>query len=217
MSVWSICFFCSSERPGKFVVSFLCNKTVLHEFLTPDPNGIIYRGHTFKSVTEFLKWFKVHFNDKSTYQRIAPSSSVSPFGPLRTPNSSTINPQAIQRAAATMSNHVFDSLAKVTPVNGFEPKTNGMSNGISANNYGNHQDKMNGFNSKAPNPMLPPKAVRPNTRWTSYSNGTKYGDNNFPRKQRTPAFETPQSSCMSISPQSRGDQTPLVDETTYSF
>lgn len=89
---------------------------IIHEFITVTPDGLKYRNITHRSVSHLFKWFKVHFNDKSTFPRTPISTPA-----LRTPigHSSFIGSQAtpnidvIQRAAANLPNHVYNTLSQV--------------------------------------------------------------------------------------------------------
>ncbi len=91
---------------------------VFHEFITVTPDGFRYRMNTFRSIASLFKWFKAHFNDRSTFPRTpattpsmrTPVGQSSFIGASATPN---IDPQAIQRAAASMPNHMFNTLSQV--------------------------------------------------------------------------------------------------------
>ena len=113
------------------MLSYQPNAKAFHEFISVTPEGYRYRNKYFKSVNALFKWFKAHFNDRSTFPRTpgpATPVSASPYLPQRTPVaqaspfvSSTkpnfptpnINPQAIQRAAASMPSHIFNTLSQV--------------------------------------------------------------------------------------------------------
>ncbi|XP_054155049.1 transcription elongation factor SPT6-like [Oppia nitens] len=108
----------SKEFPGKFLLSYQPNLKSFHEFISVTPDGFRYRNTTFRSVPSLFKWFKIHFNDRSTFPQRTPVATPvmrtpagqSSHGSIATPN---IDPQAIQRAAASMSNQVFNALSQV--------------------------------------------------------------------------------------------------------
>lgn len=53
----------SKEYPGKFLLSYLPNKTVRHEYVTTVADGFRYRSRVFRTLNDLLKWFKEHFRD----------------------------------------------------------------------------------------------------------------------------------------------------------
>ena len=138
------------------MLSYQPNAKPFHEFITVSPEGFRYRGNHFKSINAIFKWFKLHFNDRSTFPRTpGPTTpvSTSPYAAQRTPivqspytnstkqgfvSTPNINPQAIQRAAANMPSHIFNTLSQVTgqtpSLNPFGQTPSG-SNAPSTNNF----------------------------------------------------------------------------------
>ncbi|CAL1273727.1 unnamed protein product [Larinioides sclopetarius] len=107
----------SAELPGKFILSYLPRANVRHEMITVTPEGLKYRSRIFRSVNSLFRWFKEHFRDPTPG---TPSMSVrTPMGQSsyigNTPsiNLATLDPQAIQRAAANLPSHVFSALSQV--------------------------------------------------------------------------------------------------------
>lgn len=151
-------YFGQTEFPGKFLLSYQPNTKAFHEYITVTPEGYRYRSNNFKSINALFKWFKAHFNDRSTFPRTpgpATPVSASPYMSQRTPiaqaspyvNSakpftptSNINAQAIQRAAAAMPSHLFNTLSQVA---GQTPQFNSafgqtpLSGGAAGNAAGN--------------------------------------------------------------------------------
>ncbi|OTF72159.1 hypothetical protein BLA29_007451, partial [Euroglyphus maynei] len=155
--------------PGKFLLSYQPNQKAFHEFITATPDGFKYRNNVFKSIHTLFKWFKDHYKDRSTFTRTpgpqTPIINASPYVSQRTPQSTTspyvsgsnkpgfvptpnINPQAIQRAAASLPNHLFNTLSQVTgqtsSFNGnFGPSSNTAGIPLSANNNYNVTQRPN--------------------------------------------------------------------------
>lgn len=245
------------------MLSYQPNVKQFHEFITLTPEGLRYRNNYFKSINSLFKWFKLHFNDQSTFPRTpGPTTPVnaSPYTSQRTPVPQTspfvggstgqpqfaptpnINPQAIQRAAAAIPSHIFNTLSQVAGQH--TPSFNGPPPG----NFAMPRPGMfppppapplNPFQQPPPPPngAMPPPPPPPISRPGSRS-GNQWAEmiqsdwrqqpqsdsrrSNPPHKPRTPIYATPgASSAMSISPVAdetpniRGDQTPLVDEWNY--
>ncbi|KRY89558.1 Transcription elongation factor SPT6 [Trichinella pseudospiralis] len=51
------------DYPGKFLLSYLPNARVRHEYFTALPDGFRFRGRIFNSLNSLLAWFKQHFNE----------------------------------------------------------------------------------------------------------------------------------------------------------
>ena len=198
--------------------------------MTVSNEGLKYRQKVFRSITHLFRWFKEHFRDP--IPRATPVAT-----PLLTPGLGTPNMQAIQRAAASMSNQVFDQLSQVrgpgsgpypnsTPIGGYG--SHGLQSTPNQRTPSQHtprnittpQEQQWG----APPPSMPPPR---SSRAPPKSNGSAWSDvahdwqkpSHRPVKAQpnTPSYNTPgASSQMSISPNSspafRGDQTPLEDE-----
>ncbi|GIX89469.1 transcription elongation factor SPT6 [Caerostris darwini] len=107
----------SKQYPGKFMLSYLPRNKVKHEFITCTPNGLKYRGKMFRSVNSLLRWFKEHFRDPipgtPSMSIHTPMGQSSYIGTTPCINLATLDPQAIQRAAANLPSHVFNALSQV--------------------------------------------------------------------------------------------------------
>ncbi|GFR31977.1 transcription elongation factor SPT6 [Trichonephila clavata] len=112
-------YYISASRlyTGKFLLSYLPRNKVRHEFVTVTPEGLKYRDKMFRSVNSLFRWFKEHFRDPVPG---TPSMSVrtlmgqsSYIGNTPSINLATLDPQAIQRAAANLPSHVFNALSQV--------------------------------------------------------------------------------------------------------
>uniref|UniRef100_A0A4D5R9G5 Transcription elongation factor SPT6 n=1 Tax=Scolopendra viridis TaxID=118503 RepID=A0A4D5R9G5_SCOVI len=106
----------SRDYPGKFLLSYLPRTKCRHEYITITPEGFKYRQQIFHSHNSLLRWFKEHFRDP------IPGTPGSVTG--RTPmiqsayttpsiNIANLDPQAIQRAAANIPSHVYNTLSQV--------------------------------------------------------------------------------------------------------
>ncbi|KRZ77424.1 Transcription elongation factor SPT6 [Trichinella papuae] len=51
------------DYPGKFLLSYLPNARVRHEYFTALPDGFRFRGRIFNNLNSLLAWFKQHFNE----------------------------------------------------------------------------------------------------------------------------------------------------------
>ncbi|KRZ60152.1 Transcription elongation factor SPT6, partial [Trichinella nativa] len=51
------------DYPGKFLLSYLPNTHVRHEYFTALPDGFRFRGRVFNNLNNLLAWFKQHFNE----------------------------------------------------------------------------------------------------------------------------------------------------------
>ena len=189
----------------------------------------------FRSVTQLFKWFKLHFNDRSTFPKTpqittpamrTPGGQSSYIGSNATPN---IDPQALQRAAASMPNHVFNTLSQVagqTPSFGGAAATFGGHSsmappfGQSRGYYGQNNSTATpmqsmmatpnmttprNYPSQTPGSMPPPSQIpshqRPGSRTGAQWSNLAENWNNKKPKPRTPLYSTPgASSQMSISP-----------------
>lgn len=225
--------FLPTEFPGKFLLSYQPNQKVFHEFITLTPDGFRYRNNIFRSVNALFKWFKNHFNDRSTFPRTpvatpvmrTPLGQSSYIGAGATPN---IDPQAIQRAAASMPNALFNTLSQVaqTPSFGGAVAAFGNQGSMpppfppSGRNYYNqgtpapptplqmmgtpHLTTPRNYQNTTPRSMQPPQmsSQRPGSRSGSdWSSMAETWGSKKPIKQRTPLYNTPgASSQMSISP-----------------
>ncbi|KAL1440168.1 hypothetical protein MTO96_009978 [Rhipicephalus appendiculatus] len=109
----------SREFPGKFMLSYLPRVKVRHEYVTVTPEGFRYRQQMFHSVGSLFRWFKEHFRDpipgtpSSVTAVRTPMGQSSYIGATPSINISNVDPQAIQRAAANISSHMFASLSQV--------------------------------------------------------------------------------------------------------
>ncbi|XP_054723966.1 LOW QUALITY PROTEIN: transcription elongation factor SPT6-like [Uloborus diversus] len=106
------------QFPGKFLLSYLPRNKVRHEFITITPDGFRYRNHTFRSVNSLFRWFKEHFRDPIPGTPTAlsvrtPMGQSSYIGNTPSINLANLDPQAIQRAAASMPSHMFNTLSQV--------------------------------------------------------------------------------------------------------
>ncbi|KPM09770.1 transcription elongation factor SPT6-like protein [Sarcoptes scabiei] len=236
----------SKEFPGKFLLSYQPNQKAFHEFISVVPEGFKYRNNIFKSINALFKWFKGHFNDRSTFPRTpGPQTPIntSPYvSHQRTPQASpfvsgavqsksgffptpNINPQAIQRAAASMPNHLFNTLSQVThqTSNFVSPNSSSIGNSFPmhgrSNVYPNQQTnssfhlQSNGSMPPPPHPPMPivggSNTSRPGSRsgmeWSDiakqdWQQSNRRGSSGI-LKPRTPIYATPgASSQMSISP-----------------
>jgi len=147
----------SKQMPGKFALAYLPRSKVIIEFVTVTPEGIRYRKNVFRSLASLMKWFKDHFKDPI---------------PQQTPSQITPNiNQAIQKAAASMPSHLFNTLSQVTQT----PMGPPVNNQSRANRAGNH--------------------------WKQQleSTNTAYSRRSTPRDgttNRTPIYNTPGASSM---------------------
>ncbi|KAH9493338.1 Transcription elongation factor SPT6 [Dermatophagoides farinae] len=176
----------SKEFPGKFLLSYQPNQKAFHEFITATPDGFKYRNNMFKSINTLFKWFKDHYKDHSTFTRTpgpqTPIINASPYISQRTPQATTspyvsgsnisssnkpgfvptpnINPQAIQRAAQSMPNHLFNTLSQVTgqtsSFNGNFAPTSNVQLAASAAAGGSLPYSAGQTNMMPPPPPLPP-------------------------------------------------------------
>jgi transcription elongation factor SPT6 len=225
-----------AEYPGKFLLSYQPNMKSFHEYITITPDGYRYRQQPFRSVSQLFKWFKLHFNDRSTFPRTpvatpsvvrTPAGSSSFINSTGTPN---IDPQAIQRAAASMPTHVFNALSQVagqTPSFGgaaqqfgsgshsssMGPPFGGHSRGFYGQSGGSQATPIMTPNMTTPRNYpntpgsMPPPANIPSHQRPGSRSGQQWGSiaegwNQKPKvKDRTPLYNTPgASSQMSISP-----------------
>ncbi|CAM1306410.1 SUPT6H (predicted) [Pycnogonum litorale] len=126
----------SKEFPGKFMISYIPRNKVRHEYLTVTPEGFRFRQQIFPSLSSLLRWFKEHFRDpipgtapQSVIGARTPMGQSSYIGAGATPsiNLANVNVETIQRAAANLPSHVFNTLSQVagqTPVHfGYQPYT----------------------------------------------------------------------------------------------
>lgn len=51
----------STKYPGKFVLSYLAQQKVRHEYLSMTPEGIKFRYQFFSSTEELINWFKMNY------------------------------------------------------------------------------------------------------------------------------------------------------------
>ncbi|GFT50655.1 transcription elongation factor SPT6, partial [Nephila pilipes] len=107
----------SRQYPGKFLLSYLPRIKVRHEFITATPEGLRYRNKIFRSVNSLFRWFKEHFRDPvpgtPSMSVRTPMGQSSYIGNTPSINLATLDPQAIQRAAANLPSHVFNALSQV--------------------------------------------------------------------------------------------------------
>lgn len=185
----------SREFPGKFMLSYLPRVKVRHEYVTVTPEGFRYRQQMFHSVGSLFRWFKEHFRDPIPG---TPSSGVTA---VRTPmgqssyigatpsiNISNVDPQAIQRAAANISSHMFASLSQVA---GQTPSFPTPYGGTYANAYPYHQQ-----------PYTPSQAMATPLVTPSYHHAVA-------TPSVTPRYpQTPQTSWAAAQQTPRGAHTP---------
>ncbi|GIX74854.1 transcription elongation factor SPT6 [Caerostris extrusa] len=191
----------SKQWPGKFLLSYLPRNKVRHEFVTCTPDGLKYRSKMFRSVNSLFRWFKDHFRD--------PIPGTTPAMSVRTPmgqssyigntpsiNLATLDPQAIQRAAANLPSHVFSALSQVAG------QTPGAFHGASAFAAG----YSGGYGYAQPytpsQPMATPMAITPSyhaipTPAHSQVPTPRYSQTpqqNWQHPTQTPSRSTPKSS-----------------------
>ena len=142
----------SKDLPGKFALAYLPRNKVIIEFITVMPEGIRYRKNLFRSLNQLMRWFKDHFKDQIP-QSILAAANQSQITP-------SIN-QAIQKAAASMPSHLFNSLPQVAGT----PQ--------STSNY----PTAGGINAMGP-PISNPIRVRSSASSSSYSQHHQQTENN---------------------------------------
>ena len=187
----------SKEMPGKFALAYLPRNKVIIEFVTVTPEGIRYRKNAFRSLNALMRWFKEHFKDP--IPQATPSHTITP----------NIN-QAIQKAAATMPSHLFNTLQTLqTPQSTYGSMGPPIS---AANHHGNARVR-----SSQPTPSSDTPS-QTNNNWSSSNRAGGRSAGNDWRQQiesssynrrtprdgntRTPLYATPgASSMMSISPE----------------
>lgn len=109
----------SAEFPGKFLLSYLPRTKAKHEFVTVTPDGYRYRSRSFRSMNSLFRWFKDHFRDPvpgtpAAMSARTPMGQSSYIGATPSINLANVDPQTIQRAAANLPSHVFNTLSQVT-------------------------------------------------------------------------------------------------------
>ena len=177
----------SKQLPGKFALAYLPKNKAVIEFVTVTPEGIRYRKNLFRSLNTLMRYFKDHFKDPFTQAAAVTTPQITPH----------IN-QAIQKAAASMPNHLFNTLSQVAGT----PQSTTMgppSNHLRIRAYGSQP--------------TPQQVDTPSQNWSSRTPGSRAGNDwraqleaNSGYNRRTPkeVYATPgASSMMSISPENR--------------
>ena len=65
-----------------FLLSYLPKQRLVKEHVRVTPVGFSYRRHTFGSVEQLLRWFKLHFKEPPSSQHLDPAATAATFGGL---------------------------------------------------------------------------------------------------------------------------------------
>lgn len=96
---------------------------VRHEYITITPEGFRYRQQLFRSVNQLIRWFKEHFREPP------PQTPRPTPGQVRTPGSflgTPIDPNAIRRAASSLTSETLNTLARATGQSNQTPRGYGL-------------------------------------------------------------------------------------------
>ncbi|KAJ4440072.1 hypothetical protein ANN_08204, partial [Periplaneta americana] len=116
----------SKSFPGKFMLSYLPRTRCRHEYITVTPEGFRFRQQMFDSVGSLFRWFKDHFRDPIPGTPSTPRGAATNRTPYHgTPNLAGMNPEAIQRVAQNLPNHMLHSLSQVASQTPHYPHTPG--------------------------------------------------------------------------------------------
>lgn len=106
----------SKSYPGKFMLSYLPRTRFRHEYVTVTPEGFRFRQRVFDSIGSLFRWFKDNFREPIPGTPSTPRGMATSRTPYHgTPNVSLagMNPEAIQRVAQALPNHMLHSLSQV--------------------------------------------------------------------------------------------------------
>lgn len=182
--------------PGTFILSYLPRNKVRHEYIKVTAEGFRYRQQVFHSVNSLFRWFKEHFREPvaatpGAMTARTPLGQSSYIGTTPSINVANVDPQAIQRAAANLPSHVFNTLSQVagqTP--GFQ----------SSNNFNNASYSGSGYNFQPytpsqpiATPMVTPSyhAVTTPAHSVTTPRYPQTPQNNWSRPTQTPRAQTP--------------------------
>ncbi|XP_023242655.1 transcription elongation factor SPT6-like [Centruroides sculpturatus] len=183
-------------HPGTFVLSYLPRNKVRHEYIKVTAEGFRYRQQVFHSINSLFRWFKEHFRDPvattpGAMTARTPLGQSSYIGTTPSINVANVDPQAIQRAAANLPSHVFNTLSQVagqTP--GFQSSNNFNSAGYSGSGF-NFQP----YTPSQPiaTPMVTPSYHAATTPAHSVTTPRypQTPQNNWNRAAQTPRAQTP--------------------------